>query len=84
MSMLRIGWASQAMTPQRPAMTQGQMHRQIGRDAMAPLTCAAMATEAEDSSDGAMPAVCRVGPEGGQKLVEETLSLIHGLFAASV
>ena len=29
---------------------------------------------------GAIPAVSRVGPEGGQQLVEETLKMIQGLF----
>lgn len=34
-------------------------------------------------SYGAMPAVCSVGPEGGQELVEETLAVIAALFAGS-
>jgi hypothetical protein len=31
-------------------------------------------------SYGAMPVVCQVGPEGGQALVEQTLSTIRSLF----
>jgi len=35
----------------------------------------------EGGSYGAMPAVCMVGPEGGQELVEETLKTVNELFA---
>ena len=34
--MLQIGWASRNITPQRPALIQGQMYIRIGRDAADP------------------------------------------------
>jgi hypothetical protein len=50
--MLRIGWASRDITPTRPAMIMGQMHRRIGHDAADPLTLTACAID-----DGAGRAV---------------------------
>jgi hypothetical protein len=35
----------------------------------------------EGGSYGAMPAVCKVGPEGGRELVEVTLEMISELFS---
>lgn len=52
--MLRIGWASRDMTPTRPAMLQGQMHRRVATSALDPLTVTAMVIEAEDRSDVAV------------------------------
>ena len=43
--MNRIGWASRDITPPRPAMIQGQMHRRVGRSALDPLTVTALALE---------------------------------------
>ena len=40
--MLEIGWASQDMTPVRPAMILGQKHRRVGSQAMDPLMVTAM------------------------------------------
>jgi hypothetical protein len=39
------------MTPTRPAMLQGQMHRRVATSALDPLTVTAMAIEAEDGRD---------------------------------
>jgi len=44
--MLRIGWASREITPTRPAMIQGQMHRRIGRSALDPIMVTALALDA--------------------------------------
>jgi hypothetical protein len=40
-AMLSIGWASRDITPDRPALLQGQKHRRIGRSALDPLTVTA-------------------------------------------
>jgi hypothetical protein len=56
--MLRIGWARRDITPQRPAMLQGQMHRRIASTALDPLTVTALALEAEDGADGAVIVSC--------------------------
>ncbi len=52
--MLKIGWASRDMTPDRPAMIQGQMHRRIGRQALDPLTVTALAIEGGAPADSAI------------------------------
>jgi hypothetical protein len=52
--MLKIGWALRDMTPDRPAMLQGQMHRRIARSAMDPLTLTALAIEGGEPSDCAV------------------------------
>ena len=49
--MLEIGWASQDMTPVRPAMIQGQKHRRVGSQAMDPLMVTAMALRDPRSDD---------------------------------
>ena len=56
--MLSIGWASQDMTPQRPAMIQGQKHRRIGYQAMDALTVTALAIENADLTDSAILISC--------------------------
>lgn len=43
--MLKIGWATRDMTPNRPALIQGQMHVRLGRSAKDPLTVTAMAVD---------------------------------------
>jgi hypothetical protein len=40
--MMKIGFASRAITPPRPALIQGQMHRRIGQSALDPLTVTAL------------------------------------------
>ena len=40
--MIEIGWASREITPSRPAMLQGQMHRRIGHAALDPLSVTAL------------------------------------------
>ncbi len=52
METLKIGWSQRDMTPVRPAMIQGQMHRRIGRDAMDPLTVTALALEGSEAGKG--------------------------------
>lgn len=43
--MLKIGWSSRDITPSRPALLQGQMHVRVARDALDPLTVAALALD---------------------------------------
>jgi hypothetical protein len=43
--MLKIGWASREITPQKPALIQGQMHIRIGRDAADPILATALALD---------------------------------------
>lgn len=52
--MLKIGWATCDITPPRPAMVHGQMHRRIGLSALDPLMVTALAL------DGGEPADCAV------------------------
>lgn len=40
-AMLSIGWATRDITPDQPALIQGQKHRRIGRSALDPLTVTA-------------------------------------------
>lgn len=56
--MLKIGWASREITPARPAMLQGQMHRRIARSALDPLTVTALALEAREPADSAVFVSC--------------------------
>lgn len=56
--MVKIGWATREMTPERPAMVQGQMHVRIAREAMDPLTVTALAIEANDVNDCALLISC--------------------------
>ena len=52
--MLEVGWASQDMTPVRPAMLLGQTYRRVGSQAMDPLTMTAMALREPQSGDCAV------------------------------
>src|SRR5574340_1775725 len=56
--MLRVGWATRDITPTRPAMLQGQMHRRIAREALDPLTVTALALEGGDPADCAIVISC--------------------------
>ncbi len=51
--MLKIGWASRSIVPNRPALLMGQMHNRIAREAMDPLTLTAMAIEGDSAPAGA-------------------------------
>jgi hypothetical protein len=48
--MLKVGWASCDITPQRPALIQGQMYSRIGRDAADPLTATALVLDGGTSA----------------------------------
>ncbi|MHC4714372.1 MAG: hypothetical protein ACYTAN_14065 [Planctomycetota bacterium] len=52
--MLKIGWASRDITPQRPAMLQGQMHARIAEEAADPITVTALALTGGDPGDAAV------------------------------
>jgi len=56
--MLQIGWASREITPTRPAMIQGQMHRRIGRSALDPIMVTALALDAGKAADSAVFVSC--------------------------
>ncbi len=58
--MLRIGWGSRNIVPQRPAMLMGQMHTRVAHEALDPLTVTAMAIDggAHDGSDGVILVSC--------------------------
>ena len=56
--MLEVGWASQDMTPVRPAMLLGQTYRRVGSQAMDPLTVTAMALREPQSGDCALVISC--------------------------
>ena len=56
--MLQIGWATREMTPERPAMVQGQKHRRIAREAMDPLTVTALAITGGNPVDCALLISC--------------------------
>jgi len=55
--MFTIGWAWRDITPPRPAMLQGQMHRRVAREAMDPITLTALAIEG-DCGDAAVFISC--------------------------
>ena len=74
--MLRIGWAVRDITPSRPVMVSGQMHRRIARGAMDPLLVTALAMEGGDPADCAILISCDlVGVSDGlQRAVRERLA----------
>jgi len=73
--MLHIGWAVQNVTPNRPAMVQGQMHRRIANEAMDPLLVTALAVEGGDQTDCAILISCDLAciSDGLQRAVRERL-----------
>ncbi len=56
--MLQIGWSTKDITPDRPAMIQGQRNTRIGRKALDPLTVTAMAIEGGTPPDCAIMISC--------------------------
>lgn len=52
--MLRIGWAQRGITPNGPAMLQGQMHVRVARSTLDPLYVTAMAIEGGSPCDEAV------------------------------
>ena len=56
--MLEVGWASQDMTPVRPAMILGQKHLRVGNQAMDPLMATAMVLREPQSRDCAVMISC--------------------------
>lgn len=63
------------MTPKRPAMVQGQMHRRIAKGAMDPLLVTALAIEGGDQTDCAILISCDLAciSDGLQRAVRERL-----------
>ena len=59
--MVEIGWASREITPPRPALLQGQMHRRIGSSALDPLMVTALVLSAADPADRAVFVSCDLG-----------------------
>lgn len=55
---LHIGWSSREITPQRPALLQGQKYVRIGRRAADPLTVTALALEGRGGGDKAILVSC--------------------------
>jgi hypothetical protein len=64
------------MTPDRPAMLQGQMHRRVAREAMDPLQVTALVIEGGDLLDTAILISCDLTfvPEGLHRAVRERLA----------
>ena len=58
--MLKIGFASRDMTPTRPALLNGQMHRRIGRKALNPVTVNAVALEDDRAGESAAIISCDI------------------------
>ena len=56
--MLKIGWAGRDITPQRPALLQGQMYKRLATQALDPLTVTALAIEGGKPADGAILIAC--------------------------
>ncbi len=56
--MTRFGWATREITPDRPAMVQGQMYIRIAREAKDPLTATALAIEADRPADHTVWIAC--------------------------
>ena len=52
--MLEIGWAGRDITPERPAMLQGQMHARVAREKADPITLTALALAGGDPGDAAV------------------------------
>ena len=73
--MLRVGWAKRDMTPGRPAMLQGQMHRRIAREALDPLMVTALALEGGEPADCAIIIACDLtfASDGLHRAVREQL-----------
>lgn len=55
---MQIGWAIRDMTPTRPAMLMGQMHRRVATAAMDPLQVTALAIEGDAPSACAILVAC--------------------------
>ena len=56
--MLKIGWSVRDMTPKRPVLLQGQMHRRIATSALDPITLTACALEGGTPRDCAILISC--------------------------
>ena len=85
-SPLRIGWSGRDVTPERPVALRGQFHVRVSGRVNDPLTVTALGgylptTRAlGGKSYSAVPASLRVGPEGGQELVNQTLAAMAELW----
>lgn len=61
-----IGFATRDITPERPALLQGQMHRRIGDSALDPITVTAWAICDDEGDNHAVLVSCDlVAPSGG-------------------
>lgn len=56
--MFNIGWDTREITPDRPAMVQGQKHCRVADEAMDPLSVTALAIESPRSGDCAVVVGC--------------------------
>lgn len=74
--MLNIGWATRSITPERPAMVQGQKHRRVAEEAMDPLTVTALAVESSGTGEQLIILSCDLAlvPEVVLSLIRERLS----------
>ena len=74
--MLHLGWAVQDITPSRPAMLHGQMHRRIASKAIDRLLVTALAIEGGDPTDCAILVSCDLClvPDELQRAVRDRLA----------
>jgi hypothetical protein len=74
--MTRFGWASRELTPERPALVQGQMYVRIAREAKDPLTLTALAIESAEPDTRVIWIACDLCnvPESLQQGVRERLA----------
>lgn len=56
--MVKFGWASRDITPQEPALVQGQKYVRVARKARNPLTATALAIEGESAADAVVWVSC--------------------------
>jgi hypothetical protein len=64
--MIRLGWSTRDVTPNRPALLRGQKHRRIGRSALDPVSVTAWALEAGNPAHATVLVSCDlVSPSEG-------------------
>lgn len=77
--MLRIGYASVSMVPDRPAMLQGQMNVRVAKTTLDELTLNAMAIDNGNMEDAAILVSCDVAMISDQLLVDARAHIAKAL-----
>ena len=81
--MLELGFTTRDITPTRPAMIQGQMHRRIGHDALDPITVTAWVLSEENDEQAVAIVSCdlAVPTDGLYRAVRKGLAEVKSAIA---